>query len=274
MSGENCKTPTFKSKEEVLDHYISFYLDIPESFIDKVQKIIQFLNTELYEQLNNTYYFAFTGGKDCLAALIIMKLYYFLKKQKDFSINKKVLNSFFTNYNNIKLPKSLFKVAYFMNVNNYEEEENYIIQFIKEEDLEIIYIYSDFVSGLKLLINKYNMQYILMGTRYTDLPNNPKPNSETLKNVENREQYQFLHKSTHPYPEFIRVYPIFHFDYEDIWRLILHTKIKYLDLYNRGYSSIGSVKNSKVNEHLLFNKEILPAWCMSLEFEYTERDYR
>jgi len=261
--GSNNKL-NFKTKNELVDYYRNMYKTIPDYFIEKIQKIITFLRTSLSEQLEQEYFFAFTGGKDCLAALIIIKLYYFLKQKIDYTVTDKLLLNFFANYSMLKLPKNLFKVAYFMNNEDFEEEEDYIINFVKEEDLDIFYVYSDFVKGLKYLINKYNMSYIVMGTRSTDLKNN---NGDI-------DIYQFLHKSTYPYPEFKRVYPVFHFDLEDVWRIILLSKVKYLDLYNRGYSSIGKVKNSKVNENLMFKNESLPAWCLNKEYSNTERSYR
>ena len=253
----------FNSKSEILKHYTEMYKRIPNSFIEKIEIIIKYLKTDLSSILESEYYFAFTGGKDCLAALIIMKLYYFLKQRNDFTVNIKSLNSFFAIYSTLKLPKEKFKFVYFMNNLNFEDEEDYIVSFIKDENLDIIYIYSDFINGVKILINKYDMNYILMGTRKTD-----------IKNYREVDTYQFLHKSTYPYPDFNRVYPVFHLDYEDIWRLLLLSKVNYLNLYNYGYSSIGEVSKCIVNEHLKFKNETLPAWCLNLEFSYTERSNR
>ena len=79
--------------------------------------------------------------------------------------------------------------------------------------------------------------------------------------------------STAPYPNFLRFYPIFSFDFDDIWRLILITKYEYLNLYDCGFSSIGNRFNTQVNENLKIDENlVLPAWC--LQESISERSFR
>ncbi len=134
----------------------------------------------------------------------------------------------------------------------------------------MINLEADYIKGLNFLIENNNLKSIIMGTRADDIKGDKK--NDTL-----------IHPSTSPYPIFSRFYPIYNFDYEDIWRLILLTKFEYLELYDRGYSSIGNKFNTELNENLkiIINKEdktnhilYLPAFCLDQSLSESERIFR
>ena len=242
-----------------------------ETFFDKIKFSLDLFNNFLNNQplfKKDKIFLAFNGGKDCLATYILIKYYFFCEEN---IIDYSASLSFQTfcmdkNKNYCVDPKYKIKLVYFMNKKNFESEEEYVFNFSLREKIEIIYIYSDYISGLKFLIKNFNLKWIIMGTRKDDI-------KETLQNE------NLIHESTDPYPKFIRFYPVFKFDYEDIWKLILLSKIEYLELYDKGYSSIGNKLNTKVNENLIFKiNEIeksnlfLPAWCLMDSF--SERNFR
>ena len=69
----------------------------------------------------------------------------------------------------------------------------------------------------------------LMGTRKGD------PNSDQLK---------AFCKTDSGWPPLIRVNPIFHWSYKQVWNFLLDFKIPYCPLYDQGYSSLGSVTST------------------------------
>ena len=267
---------TNSSYEEIISYYSLYYSYITDDFMDKIVYSLNCFN-DLF--VNNTIkseekiFISFNGGKDCLAAYILTKYYFYCKKNvlqynlkksfKNFCNNKKWDNFSFREYN--------VYLIYFINKNNFAEEEDYIIEFSKNEKIDIFYLYSDFISGLKFLITNFNLKTIIMGTRQDDVAN-------MAKTSINKINENLLHPSTTPYPEFLRFYPNFHFNYEDIWRLILLTKFKYLSFYDQGYSSLGKTNNTQINQNLIYKIDLtgeikyLPAWC--LEEVESERIYR
>ena len=219
----------------------------PELF----QKII-YSCSKIQEQ--NIYYVSFNGGKDCLAAYLILKYYLYCKENNLNYSDIESLNKFANNKN--KFFSYLNKVVflYFINDKHFESEEDYVIKFAKKEQIKIYYCYSSYEEGLNYLLNRFSINKIIMGTRNDDLKNTE--HSNLIVNT-------LIEKSTKPFPEFDRFYLVFNFTYNEIWRLILFLNSDYLDLYDKGYSSIGDRYNTKINQYLFINnREIFPAWCL------------
>jgi len=79
------------------------------------------------------------------------------------------------------------------------------------------------------------MKAIFMGTRSTD------PRSASLKDF----------APTDPgWPQIMRVNPILHWNYEDVWEFILAMKVPYCELYDKGYTSIGAETDTIPNPEL------------------------
>jgi len=246
----------------IKNKFLDFYKNITDEFISKLLFTLNCLN-ELF--VINTIlkgeniYLSFNGGKDCLAVYLILKYFYYCK---EFEIDRGLKSSFkrfCEKHKTFKIKEKVILI-YFINENNFESEEDYVIKFAQEEGLKVIYIVSDYINGLKFLKYYYNLKIIFMGTRKDDIKYNSY--NENL-----------VFPSTAPYPDFLRFYPVFNWNFEDVWRLILSTGIEYLVLYDLGYSSIGRKNNSKINEYLKLNENlILPAWC--LNYLISERNFR
>ena len=231
--------------------------------LNKYKEEMKKITPELFQKIiyscskiedQKIYYVSFNGGKDCLAAYLILKYYLYCKENNLNYSDIESLNKFANNKN--KFFSYLNKVVflYFINDKHFESEEDYVIKFAKKEQIKIYYCYSSYEEGLNYLLNRFSINKIIMGTRNDDLKNTEHSNLivDTL-----------IEKSTKPFPEFDRFYLVFNFTYNEIWRLILFLNSDYLDLYDKGYSSIGDRFNTKINQYLFINnREIFPAWCL------------
>jgi len=222
---------------------------------------------EVLDLINKKNYFSFNGGKDCLAGYIVLKYYLFCQDQNIPYSQKESFTKFCNTNQEYKIQNCNVQFIYFLSKNNFKEEMDYVVTFSKFEKIETFFMYTDYITGLKYLINNFDLNLILMGTRKDDLL---KYTSIINKDIEEK----LTHPSTHPYPDFMRFYPIFNFTFDDIWRTILITKTEYLSLYDKGYSSIGKINNTFLNESLKFDRsdQYLPSWC--LEEYLSERNFR
>lgn len=73
------------------------------------------------------------------------------------------------------------------------------------------------------------------------------------------------------WPQVMRVSPILDWKYSDIWDFLLKSKVSYCELYDRGYTSLGSKTNTVPNPALKYiekgtkEEKYLPAWQLKDE---------
>lgn len=91
----------------------------------------------------------------------------------------------------------------------------------------------DFKRGLETLVES-GIQAIILGTRSGD-PNAPG-------------QEKFCPSSA-GWPPFMRVNPVLDWSYHDVWSFLQTASLPYCELYDRGYTSLGSVKNTLPNRY-------------------------
>jgi 3'-phosphoadenosine 5'-phosphosulfate sulfotransferase (PAPS reductase)/FAD synthetase len=251
----------FDTYNKTISTFLNYYNIITDDFIEKIIHSLKVL-TEVSATIlrDEKIYISFNGGKDCLCAYIILKYYFYCLQNNINYTEKASYIKFINNQKGYKITEKRVFLIYFINENNFDIEEDYVIRFAKNEGLQVIYLYSDYITGMNELISRFKLDVIVMGTRKDDIK---------LFSNEN----ELLFPSTAPYPEFMRFMPVFNWSYEDVWMLILSTKTEYLELYKMGYSSIGRKNNTRQNQTLLFSEGlILPAWC--LEENIDERNFR
>jgi len=258
--------------EKNIENYYDNLIIINDDFYEKI-----IFSLNLIPVLN-LYYVSFNGGKDCLAAYILIKFKIFCI---EYNLDYKNKENF-EKFSKEKFYTKKIILLYFVNDNHFEEEENYVINFIKNEKVFINYYYSSYVEGLKFFLKKKNDKndLIFMGTRIADNNNLDENIKKISKNL--------IENSTKPFPQFIRFYPVYNFNYSEIWKIILISKFDYLNLYDKGFSSIGKKTNTNINKNLInkfynnnennnninnkYNKYYYPAWF--LIDEKSEREFR
>lgn len=101
--------------------------------------------------------------------------------------------------------------------------------------LNMTVLHGDFKAGLEEFLQSTTVKAILLGTRRGD-PNAP-----------GQETYC---PSSRGWPPFMRVNPILDWTYHDVWAFLRTAALPYCSLYDRGYTSVGSVSNTRPNEAL------------------------
>lgn len=284
-------------------HYKELCLNLKNSVFEKLitnlKIIFNFLtknninNCIKSNNKDNIILISFNGGKDSICSFLAYKyLLYCMHINLSNENNMKLINTENT-LNNIEdinifnkflLNHTKFKInnyfntslIYFSHSDNFKEEVDYCIDISKSEDINIKIMHASFRNGLFYSKEKYKFDYIVMGLRKDDLF----LSSSTFANNINQDDYfaieekDIIQSSTNSYPNFIRLYPIYNFNYSEIWCLILLFNYKYLCLYDQGYSSVGLKKKTFKNSNLFrhcYNK-YMPAYC--LYKSSSEREFR
>jgi len=141
---------------------------------------------------------------------------------------------------------------------NNQEEFPQIMEFVKfceiKYGLNLTY-QPGFVDGLQRYIQENQIDAFIMGTRRTD------PDGKSLL---------IFHPSSKKYGRFMRVNPIIDWNYGDVWRFLRRLNLSYCQLYDLGYTSLGSKYDSLPNPMLLLpDGSFLPAY--KLFHERSER---
>jgi len=159
--------------------------------------------------------FSFNGGKDCT---VLMDLLY------NIIINNKKAND-----------DSILTV-YFESPNPFPEITQFIESSKQRYGLNMVVYQKNIKEGLMDLLVQYpQIKAIFVGTRKTD------PYSAELKPFSPTDK---------DWPKCMRICPILEWTYHDVWAYLLSKKVPYCSLYDRGYTSLGTINNTTPNEYL------------------------
>lgn len=137
---------------------------------------------------------------------------------------------------------------------------NEILTFLRESErfwnVRVLELETDSLKkGLQDLVDNHHVRAVFLGVRRADVTSDIEPFEET----------------TPGWPPAMRVSPIFKWGYHDIWSYVDALGIPVCELYKRGYTSIGTKKNTKPNPRLWCPQQRLYLHANKLENAEDER---
>lgn len=193
---------------------------------------------------------SYNGGKDCLVMLILLMA----------TIHKKFSSSNFENPTVNLLPPDYKLDSIYVNS---ETPFPQLLDFIKRSaqyyHLNQIIIQSSMKDGFQQYFNEINknVKSMIVGIRHSD------PYGDTLK---------YEQMTDHNWPKFLRIHPILHWNYVDIWDFLIGCDVEYCEMYDEGYTSLGGINTTVPNPLLkLPTGKYLPAYMLKEDADRDER---
>lgn len=182
---------------------------------DRVQSSVKIIEECLvkYNHDPDAFCISFNGGKDCTALLHLTLM---VMKKNGLNFRLKSLHIF--------IPDTFSQLIDFVR----ESYNRYNLDAIELQG-------PDFKTALsKLKTSHPKMDAILLGTRKGDISY----------------QLDYFQRTDQDWPDFMRVNPILDWSYRDVWDYLVKLEVPYCKLYDDGYTSIGSTKNTILNPRL------------------------
>eukprot|EP00397_Hematodinium_sp_SG-2012_P025390 GEMP01026520.1.p1 GENE.GEMP01026520.1~~GEMP01026520.1.p1 ORF type:complete len:373 (+),score=61.98 GEMP01026520.1:446-1564(+) len=146
-------------------------------------------------------------------------------------------------------------VVYFKSEDEFPEVFDFIAKTVRTLGITLDMYTCSWRDGMKAAHEKYSEGGVIafvMGTRFRD------PDCKGEDGLS-----QILPSSTWTVP-FLRVQPIVRWGYQDVWKFLRQFSLPYCELYDHGYTSLGTRYNTTQNSSLqLLDGSYEPAYCLS-----------
>lgn len=214
---------------------------------DKVRKSLEVLHKSLELHDLSEVAVSYNGGKDCLVMLMLLMsaIYTKMGGASEESLAEYSLDSIYINS---------------------EQPFPALAEFIdtsaKKYGLNLITVKSQMKDGFEHYLSSINpkIKAIVVGIRYAD------PYGSQL---------EYEQETDHNWPKFVRIHPILHWHYCDIWDFIMACNLEYCSLYDQGYTSLGGVDSTVPNvflkTHSATGPAYLPAYMLEEHADERER---
>ncbi|MBI5127058.1 phosphoadenosine phosphosulfate reductase family protein [Candidatus Roizmanbacteria bacterium] len=184
----------------------------------KIKKAHQIIKEAVKKYPKESIAIAWTGGKDSTVVLHLVRKVFKGKVPFKLMFNDSTLE-FPEVYDFVKKLTKKWKLDLIWQKHTQEDLESYKKTKNKEEKMEIMRIAK--INAINYTISKYNIKAFISGIR---LDEHEARSKETF----------FSKRATHD-----RVHPILEFTIKDIWAYIKKYKVPYVNLYDKGYKSLG-----------------------------------
>ena len=148
-----------------------------------------------------------------------------------------------------KIPNVL--IVYIENDDEFPEMKEYVDTMLSSREKVLRYNNTSMKAVIEDITKCNGITHIYTGIRRTD-PYGSKTD--------------YIKETDSDWPRVYLVNPLLDWTYTDIWDYIFKNKLKYCSLYDKGYTSLGTTKNTIKNVFLLKapnTSEYLPAYMLS-----------
>lgn len=223
--------------------------ELRESVRNKVRTSLALLERAIDNHGLEEIAISYNGGKDCLVMLILLMC----------TIHRKFCMKT-PNNSTADLPLDYKLDSIFINS---EEPFPKLLEFIQSSThyyhLNPIIIQLSLKEGFEEYLHSTNnkVRAIVVGIRYAD------PYGANLE-VEQM--------TDHDWPSFLRIHPILHWNYVDIWDFLVGCNLDYCEMYDNGYTSLGGINTTTPNPYLkMGNGSYAPAYMLIENADERER---
>ncbi|KAK4146875.1 uncharacterized protein C8A04DRAFT_34448 [Dichotomopilus funicola] len=189
---------------------------------------------------------SYNGGKDCLVLLVLILACLPQSLSRPQSSPESHLAPIIdraspagpqrTPASHAESPSQHLQAIYIVSSDPFAEVEDFVAESAKQYHLDLKRYALPMRPALEAYLHECpGVKAIFLGTRRTD------PHGEFLTHFDPTDA---------GWPQFMRIHPVIDWHYVDIWAFIRHLQIPFCELYNRGFTSLGGVTNTRPNPAL------------------------
>lgn len=222
----------------------------------KIQQALKVIDEVLAEYGEEKVALSFNGGKDCTVLVHLLATALYERHQSRLETEPTATPTASSSSSNSTLYPPISAI-YITAPYPFPSLESFVESSIHRYNLDL----ERLGGGMKVALEGFlqskgkGVKAVLVGTRRGD------PHGASLSILQNTDP---------TWPSFLRVHPILDWTYADIWQFLRELEVGWCELYDEGYTSLGSTKNTHPNPclsnpHASSGKGWDAAWCLKDE---------